>query len=395
MGEFFVYNKTYAGKCYWAEKRSRVTSIFTYDSEYISGKDNWSIDPALALVEGAQPSGGGLCGAFRDASPDRWGQTLIKHRHMRMSRETKAPLRSLNDVDYLMGVSDFTRQGDLRFSMKRGGDFEHPSKDIPKLVSLPKLLDAAHRFTLKQDDNAITFLLDAGSASLGGARPKAVVSDGENLFIAKFPHQHDRWDVMGWEWVSLSVARDAGILVPENMLTRVDGQNVLLMKRFDRESGERIPYISVMTLLGLNDGQSADYFEIAEKIRDVSVCVKDDLHELFRRIMLSLLLNNTDDHLRNHGLLGSGSGFRLSPVFDVNPNPVSGEMRVTSVFAEIEKTAALNALMENTHVFDLSPQEADTIFMQVSGAVKSLGAYAKKAGIPKSEITFMLSSLGV
>jgi serine/threonine-protein kinase HipA len=80
--------------------------------------------------------------------------------------------------------------------------------------------------------------------------------------MAKFPHRHDEWDVMAWEWVSLCVAAEAGIRVPENKLVRIDGENVLLVKRFDRQDGKRIAYISAMTLLGLTDGEQADYSEI-------------------------------------------------------------------------------------------------------------------------------------
>ena len=109
-----------------------------------------------------------------------------------------------NEVDYLLGVSDFTRQGDLRFTAEKGGTFRHHSTDIPKLVSLPKLLNAANRYTLEQDESSIEFLLQAGSASLGGAGPKAAVSDGADLLIAKFPHRQDNWDVMAWEWVCLN-----------------------------------------------------------------------------------------------------------------------------------------------------------------------------------------------
>jgi len=395
MSDFFVYNNSYAGKCYWTEKRSRITSVFTYDNEYISGKDNWNIDPNLTLAGGAQPSRNGLLGVFRDASPDRWGQTLIRHRHMRKCRELGAASRTLNEVDYLLGVSDFTRQGDLRFALEKGGTFLHHSNDIPKLIALPKLLDAAHRYTLKQDEDSIEFLLQAGSASLGGARPKTAVSDETNLYIAKFPHRQDKWDVMAWEWVCLSVAQEAGICVPENRLVNVDGQNVLLLKRFDRNDDKRIGYISMMTLLCLSDGESADYSEIAGKLQDVSVCAKEDLHELYRRIILSLLINNTDDHLRNHGLLRCGSGWRLSPVFDVNPNPDTSEMRVTSIFGELENNRAMDALIKNAYAFDLSAQSAETIFSEVTNAVKSCEKFANQAGVPKAEIKKILKSLNI
>jgi len=395
MGTFFVYNDAYTGKCYWTEKRSRVTGVFTYDEEYLSGSVHWNIDPALSLITGAQASENGLPGAFRDAAPDRWGQTLIRQRHLREKKISGSPVMVLNEVDYLLGVSDMARQGNLRFSLEKGGAFLHPSDEIPKLVALPKLLDAAHRYAAEQDENAILYLLDAGSASLGGARPKAAVADGEDLYIAKFPHRQDRWDVIAWEWVALHVAAEAGIVVPENRLVNMDGQNVLLVKRFDRNGGERIAYISTMTLLGLTDGEQADYSEIAEKLRDVSVAAKEDLRELYRRIALSLILNNTDDHLRNHGLLRSGSGWRLSPVFDVNPNPDSAAARVTSVFGELEKEPAIAALTENADAFGLTAQEASEILSQVSTATRSCGEYATRAGVKKSEREYMLRTFGL
>ena len=348
MGTFCVYNDKYAGKCFWTEKRSRVTGVFTYDERYLSEADNWNIDPTLSLTSGAQTSKNGMPGVFRDSAPDRWGQNLIRHRHLRENKEKDTRPRTLNEIDYLLGVSDYARQGNLRFSLEQGGAFLHPSDEIPKLVALPKLLDAAHRFEAGNDEKATAYLLDAGSASLGGARPKAAVAEGDDLYIAKFPHRQDKWDVIAWEWVSLCVAAEAGISVPENKLVNIDGQNVLLVKRFDRNAGERIAYISAMTLLGLTDGEQADYSEIAEKLRGVSGSAKQDLEELYRRIVLFLLLNNTDDHLRNHGLIRSGSGWRLSPVFDVNPNPDRSAMRGTSVFAELEKEPALVSLAANS-----------------------------------------------
>jgi len=395
MGTIYIYNKTYAGKCYWTEKRSRVTGVFTYDEEYLSGNQNWNIDPELSLVAGAQPSVNGLPGAFRDAAPDRWGQTLIRHRYLRESKERKTPLRSLNEVDYLLGVSDNTRQGDLRFSLEKDGPYLHPSDEIPKLVALPKLLDASHRYAKEQDESAILYLLDAGSASLGGARPKAAVVDGDDLYIAKFPHRQDQWDVMAWEWVSLCVAAEAGIRVPEKKLLNIDGQNVLLVKRFDRTGEKRIAYISAMTLLGLTDGTVADYAEMAEKLRDVSVSAKEDLQELYRRIALSLLLNNTDDHLRNHGLLRSGSGWRLSPVFDVNPNPDPASVRGTSVFSELGKEPALDALSENAHAFDLEERDAKRILSEVLSAAMSCDKYAARAGVKKADRESMIKALGL
>jgi len=395
MGTFFTYNKAYVGKCYWTEKRARVSSIFTYDDEYLAMKNNWSIDPELMLVSGAQPSKVGLPGAFYDASPDRWGKTLIQHRHIRESKKSGGAPRNLNDVDYLMGVSDTSRHGDLRFSLEQDGEFQHPADDIPKMISLPKLLNASNLYIEKQDEDAIAYLLETGSASLGGARPKTAIYDGDDLYIAKFPHRHDKWDIMSWEWVCLNVAAEAGVNVPENNLIKVDEFSVFLTKRFDRVKQERVGYISMMTLLGLADGETADYSELAERLYDVSVSAKEDLAELFRRIVLFVYLNNTDDHLRNHGLLRSGSGWHLSPVFDVNPNPDRAAFRVTSIFGETEKEPALAALMANASSFDLSIDEAEKIISEVTTALHSLSKYAVRAGISKAEQKAMLHAIGI
>jgi len=393
MGTFYVYNKAYVGKYYWTEKRTRVSGVFSYDDQYLAENSRWNIDPTLALVSGAQPIKSGLPGAFQDASPDRWGKTLIRHRHIRESKNSGITPKTLNDVDYLMGVSDSSRHGDLRFSMEINGEFQHPSEDIPKLISLPKLLYASNQYIEKQDEDAISYLLDAGSASLGGARPKTAVLDGEDLYIAKFPHRHDKWNVMAWEWVCLQIAAEAGISTPENKLIKVDEQSVFMAKRFDRIKQERVGYISMMTLLGLTDNESADYFEIAERLHDVSVSAKKDLEELFRRIVLSLLVNNTDDHLRNHGLLRNGSGWRLSPAFDINPNPDKATTRVTSIFGEPEKEPAFVALRANASSFDLTLEEANKIISEVSTATKSLEKYAKNAGIDNAERKAMLQAI--
>jgi serine/threonine-protein kinase HipA len=390
MSVFHIYNGQYAGRCFWSEKRGRVSSVFTYDNDYLSGGRNWSIDPSLALVSGAQPAPNGLPGAFCDASPDRWGRNLIAHRFLREHKEredARKKSRSLNDVDYLLGVSDFARQGNLRFSLEKGGVFEHPQNDIPKLLALPKLLQSAREYIADENEGAIAYLLDAGSASLGGARPKAAVLDGDRLLIAKFPHRQDAWDVIAWEWVALCVAEEAGIRAPIRRLVQAEGQNVLLLDRFDRIGGQRLGYISAMTMLSLVDGNQADYADIAAGLRDVSVCAKEDLRELFRRIAFSLAINNTDDHLRNHGLLQEGSGWRLSPIFDVNPTPGKAMARATGVFGEIFREPALAALKEHADAFDLTLGAAEKIMREVSKAAKSVRKYADAAGIKPSEQT--------
>ena len=186
------------------------------------------------------------------------------------------------------------------------------------------------------DFDAVKALLEAGTGSLGGARPKAaVIGDDGRQLIAKFPHAEDGWDVMAWEATSLDLAEAAGVVTPPHRLTLVGGRNVLLLERFDRAAdGRRIGYMSAMTLLEQRDGESSDYVEIAEQFAEVSARPKDDARELFRRVALSVGLNNTDDHLRNHGFVRAKGGWTLSPVFDVNPNPDAGARQTTIAGAD-------------------------------------------------------------
>ncbi len=161
------------------------------------------------------------------------------------------------------------------------GPFLADDPDVPKLLELPRLLHAAEQVELSEDDlSAVKELLDAGTGSLGGARPKASVRDGNRVLIAKFASPRDQWDVMAWEKTALDLAQRAGIRVPTRSLRRINGKAVLLLGRFNRtESGARIPYMSAMTLLTARDGRSDefDYIDIAEALAEHGdVTIKQD-----------------------------------------------------------------------------------------------------------------------
>ena len=183
------------------------------------------------------------------------------------------------------------------------GPFIDPDTVVPKLLELPRLLAAADAVERDPDDQtAVKDLLDAGSGSLGGARPKASVREGERLMIAKFPHRDDTWDVMAWEATALDLAEEAGISVPGRRMTRINGRAVLILDRFDRTpDGRRVPYISAMTLLGRSDGDVSDYTDVCDAISDEGAATALDLEALWRRVAFSVAIHNTDDHLRNHG----------------------------------------------------------------------------------------------
>ncbi|MDO9396162.1 MAG: HipA N-terminal domain-containing protein, partial [Herbiconiux sp.] len=190
-------------------RRAGVSTTFTYDETWLQRPGCYAIDPALSLF-GRSTTVAGLPDCFQDCSPDRWGRNLITKRLRTLALRDESKPRDLTDVDYLLGVSDETRQGALRLRSGTQGPFLDPGREVPKLIELPRLLAAADALERDPDDqSALKNLLDAGSGSLGGARPKASVRDGDRLMIAKFPHRDDTWDVMAWEATALDLAEAA------------------------------------------------------------------------------------------------------------------------------------------------------------------------------------------
>ena len=189
------------------------------------------------------------------------------------------------------------------------------------MIELPALLTASeHVYDEVETDEDLRLLLAPGS-SLGGARPKASVRDRDGqLAIAKFPHHSDRISTVLWEAVALRLATEAGIVTAIGRIEKAAGRPVFLLRRFDREGARRRPFLSAMSMLGAADHETRSYLEIADAIQRYGATPTEDLHELWRRIVFSVLISNTDDHLRNHGFLYEGNrGWRLSPAYDLNP----------------------------------------------------------------------------
>ena len=255
------------------------------------------------------------------------------------------------------------------------------------MIELERLLDAANAIAEDRADaeDAVAILLDAGSGSLGGARPKASVVDGDALFIAKFPHPDDRWEVMRWEAVALDLAEACGLTVPVRRLELIGSKPVLLVKRFDRERDQRIPYLSGRSLIAAKSG-SSDYLELAEGIADHGSNVQADLHQMWRRIAFSIAFNNTDDHMRNHGFLRHRGGWQLSPTFDVNPDPDPNARRATSIRGETSPVGCQRALIEASEEFWLDPSEAEHQWTEVVAALASWRDVASAHGLPAEEL---------
>ena len=372
------------GKLWGYNRKGRTSVTFEYSKEWLANPVRFALDPALQLSEGLHYSGKTLFGAFGDSAPDRWGRMLM--------RRANTSGRTLSEMDYLLGVNDETRQGALRFSETPRGPYLASSegKSIPPLVKLPQLLSAAENVMSDSESADDLKLLLAPGSSLGGARPKASVVDKDaSLAIAKFPRKDDEIDIVRWEAAALTLAKSAGINTSQWRLETILEKHVLIIKRFDRENKNRIPFLSAMSMLGAadNDNMIHSYIEIANALIRYGALPDKDLEELWRRIVFGIMISNTDDHLRNHGFLYTGTGWVLSPVYDLNPS-----IDRANFATSIDNTGTENTIelaLKAAPNFRLPRQHAEIILDQIKHAVFDWRNTAKSLGISEHSIEKM------
>ena len=371
---------------------------FEYDSAWLKREETFEFDPDLQLVTGPQypAQTRNNFGIFLDSAPDRWGRVLMQRRENLRAREEARRPRRLSEWDYLLGVHDETRLGALRFRSPDTGVFLDNDDELaaPPLTSLRELQIASLGFERHIDEEAhpeyarwLRRLIAPGS-SLGGARPKASVRDeAGKLCIAKFPSKSDSRDVGAWEMLASRLAGKCGIAVPAARVLRL-GENAystFLVRRFDRsEQDGRIAFVSAMTLTRKRDGEEGgSYLDLVELLQRQGANTLADTHQLYRRIAFSVLIHNTDDHLRNHGFFVGSAGIRLSPAYDLNPSVDRDELTLT-----IDETQSLCDIevVRSAHTFyELSLAAADAIITEVQGAVATWKTEATALGLSRAE----------
>lgn len=392
------------GKLFQNLVKTAVPASFAYDSAWLQDDTKFMLDPRLELYAGEQnplvdfPA----FGIFMDSAPDRWGRVLMERRELLKAEQENRPARTLQETDFLLGVSDVVRMGALRFRLKEGSPYVSDDElAAPPVTSLGELAQIARRIEEPGAENLPEYakwlaMLVAPGTSLGGARPKANFTHADGtLWIAKFPARDDRYDVGGWEFVTRELAKRCGIRVPVAQLARFSNDySTYCIQRFDRLMGEngstRRMYTSAMTLLERRDGQSeASYLDLAQAIEDFGARhhVEEDLHQLFRRVLFNVLVGNRDDHLRNHGFVRDTTGWRLSPAFDVNPNASKHEHDLTLD----GKSAApdLARVMATAELYRLTAAQAHDIQSEVRRPLADWKQVAQSYGLRGIEITRM------
>ncbi len=383
------------GRLWTDYENGRESASFKYAESYLKSPRAFALGPGLPLTEATAHTDRQKCifASFTDCAPGRWGRMLIREFEDSRPQMENRPGGRLNEADYLFMVNDCLRQGALRFKEDPAADFwAVGDQAVPSLEDLPALLKASDRLLNDEAHFAdLEKLLIPGTA-LGGARPKICVRDENGkLCLAKFPKAADRFDNVRWEAVALTLAEKAGLKVQKWRLINVAGRPVLLLERFDRRGEKRIPFISALCMLNANDGDSGkySYLHIADIIRTQGVRVRDDLREMWSRILFSVLISNTDDHLRNHGFLKlDPEGWSLSPLFDVNP----GCERTDFLQLKIDETGSkvcLELPLSVAAYFGLSAKEAQEILSRQLAAVSGWQDTARALGIKGREIARM------
>ena len=378
--DFSMQNPTLMGILYVNSLKGGESYSFEYDREWLKKTSlKITLDPELMPYSGRQyPFGKAIFGLFSDSSPDRWGRVLMNKRERILAgKEGRKPAK-LYDSDYLLGVYDETRLGGIRFKTEPNGAFLSDDKETaaPPWASLRTLEEASRNF--ENDDTALSEkwlnqLIRPGS-SLGGARPKATVIDPkEQLWIAKFPSKNDENDTGAWEMVTHDLAKLCGLHVPEAKLEKFSNLgSTYLVKRFDRILSKRIHFASAMTLLGKTDGASAadgtSYLDIAAFIKSYGAQPKQDLIELWKRIVFNMAVSNTDDHLRNHAFIFTENGWGLSPLYDVNPVPYGDELSLN--VDEEDNSINIDLVIQTAVRFGISETDATTYAKDILTIVK-------------------------
>ena len=339
--------------------------VFNYGRSYLAREDAIALyAPELPLRAGAIPliSGLNMPSCIRDASPDAWGRRVLINRKLG-TRGADAAHIELDELTYLL-ESGSDRIGALDFQ-RSSTRYEPRHTQQPKLE---ELLIAAEKV-----ERGVPLSLELDQAllhgtSLGGARPKVLLEDGERKFIAKFSASNDLYSVVKAEFIAMRLAHKVGLQVAPVQLRLALGKDVLLIERFDRVRHEsrwcRRPMVSALTLFELDEMMAAyaSYEKLAEIIRHRFKDAKSTLRELYARIVFNILCGNTDDHARNHAAFWDGHQLALTPAYDICPQSRSGQQASQAMLIHgADRSSQIATCIAAASTFLLGREEAITI----------------------------------
>lgn len=348
---------------------------FNYGASYLNRKDSIPIyEPELPLRRGLiEPAAGlAMASCLRDGSPDAWGRKVIINRLVG-AKAAEVGARDITELTYLL-ESGSDRIGALDFQ-------ESAAEYVPRLkteASYEELLEAAERV---EKGVPLTPALDQAlnhGTSIGGARPKALIDNGDSKLIAKFSSSTDLYSVVKAEFIAMKLASACGLHVAPVSIVAAAGKDVLLIERFDRIKAnggwQRKAMVSALTLFGLDEmlARYASYEDLAEIIRHRFTHPKDTLRELYGRIVFNILCGNTDDHARNHAAFWDGKLLTLSPAYDICPQGRTGNEATQAMLIKGEnRMSTLHTCIAAAPDFLITEDDATAIIEEQLATIAS------------------------
>ncbi|MBV8603670.1 MAG: HipA domain-containing protein [Pelomonas sp.] len=326
-------------------------------------------------------------GAVDDARPDRWGEKVIHF--------VDKPKR-LSLMEYLYYAGD-DRFGALGVSTSSSSYSPRVGGPLPRLEQAQQLSEVVAKIEAAEPiDRLEAKILAGGGSPLGGAKPKALVDIAGVQWVIKF-FNNEPVDAPLVEHATMTLAKRAGIEVAETQVVRLVGANALAIRRFDRAPGRRIHSISAGTAIRAATASGTEpalgYPELARILRRIGVtdgaANQRDARELFRRMVFNILIDNTDDHEKNHALLVvspfANGRLKLAPAYDVLPTN-SGQGYQEFICGADGRDSTLANAMSECAAFGLRPAEAAAEVQAVIEVVDDWRAHFEQAGVVPRDI---------
>ena len=376
-------------------------STFRYGSKYLLRPDAIPLDPVripLGETLFQTTPEQSMFNVFRDAAPDKWGRRVL-------SVMAGARAETMTEFEVLTAMNPESRIGGLAF----GPDpFSNPkpmapwynaevlsktSQDLASIAEYVLILEQTRDedltdFTVETPSDDFLKAMATSLSPVGGARPKALVSHGRALWLAKFPKRGDPWNEPVVEHATMSLAGQCGITVPETRILTLAGLDLLLVRRFARGVGDEPRHMASAFTIGdlAEDGDWKSYQHLAQQARRLGAV--DIGEQLFRRMVFNILCSNTDDHPRNHAFFIHRNRIALTPAFDIAPNHFRLERYELALGCGSRgREATLDNALSDTGPFGLKQGEASAIVRDMRNRFQGWREYFAAKGVSSSDMS--------
>lgn len=383
------------------EDQQRLQRVgLRYTAEFIDMAGAFALDPRqLPLLQGESlfPCQGSAPAILDDYLPDAWGRRVLAKLALQQGRRLNAHCTS--DMLYMLQQAP-SRIGALAITSQG----EPPQ--YGEGLSLSRLQQAEESTRAIDEENGtdlhaglINLVLLANSGSgVGGARPKALVKDGNRHYLAKFNRQADPFNNARVELACLHMAQAAGLIIGNGrIIAGVNGRDVLLLERFDVDGHARRHLISVNGLLKeantqQDPGRSYRYDDVCQLLQRYSCQIEADLKQLLTLMLFNSAIHNTDDHERNISFMHTRAGYQLAPAYDLVPSLTLGEYHAAGYGYQPSPPTPSEA-MRMGKIFGLPKGEVRCIAQQVAQAVSRWPEFAEGAEVTELDMAQVANRL--